>query len=300
MSGKKNVEPLILPLVAGLGAFAAVVSIYSLYRNIHQNPTRFQGTQDPDPSSHGSGSSNHSPLVASNSRVKEEEKWLPAYGMDAQYQNRSVNMNYRHPVLAYQMSRAPEEGIVPASIGDALRPPDVAGPSRGSLAYVSKMMRPDAPIPPLAWTPYESGGGLGPYVGDPRGIGVPVPSGSLKRYNERYRGSQDFGLESGRFVGSVDAYAPFPEIGSSWEKAGILTSKEEHGHGHNKKEILNLFRRPIAPGQDLWEYQVQDKNGFIIKLESTYLEDHDTVRSVIGKSGSWRVHIFTQNKYIWV
>lgn len=99
------------------------------------------------------------------------------------------------------------------------------------------------------------------------------------------------------FFGSVNAYAPFPEVNNPWEKAGILTSIGEN----TKEEILNLYRRPIAPLQDLWEYQVQDKNGFVIKLENIkYIENGDVIPHVIGKKGPWKVHDFVQNKYIWV
>lgn len=100
------------------------------------------------------------------------------------------------------------------------------------------------------------------------------------------------------FFGNVNAYAPFPEINTPWEKAGLLTTT-----GDEKNEILNLYRRPIAPLQDLWEYQVQDKNGFVIKLENIkYLENGDVIQHILGKNGlgPWKVTIFVQNKYIWV
>lgn len=95
------------------------------------------------------------------------------------------------------------------------------------------------------------------------------------------------------FFGSVNSYAPFPEVNTPWEKAGILTSSEGN-------HILNLYRRPIAPLQDLWEYQVQDKNGFMIKLPEKYLRNGDIIPHVTGKEGSWKVHDYVQNKYIWV
>lgn len=116
-------------------------------------------------------------------------------------------------------------------------------------------------------------------------IGVPVPVGALKSTLGNYA------------VGSVDACAPFPSVTTQFEKVGILTSFR------GKNTILNLFMRPIAPNQNLWEYQVQDKNGFIIKLDQTrYLEDGDEIKNIIGKHdmGPWRVHMFAQNKYVWV
>lgn len=107
------------------------------------------------------------------------------------------------------------------------------------------------------------------------------------------------------FFGSVNSYAPFPEVITPWEKSGILTSistpeLDLAGRGGTSPQILNLYRRPIAPLQDLWEYQVQDKNGFVIKLHAKYLQNGDIVPHVTGKEGSWRVHDYVQNKYIWV
>ena len=66
--------------------------------------------------------------------------------------------------------------------------------------------------------------------------------------------------------------------------------------------ILNLYRKPVAPLQDLFDYAVQDKNGFIIKLRRTdFLEDGDIVPEVIGKEslGPWKVTQFIKDKYIW-
>lgn len=233
----------------------------------------------------------------------------PAFGIDRQYQNTHVSMTDRHPVLAYQMAH--NKGIVPATLGDPIRPPDIAGPigmygDRRDALLIRPRARPYSAAP-------------GPYPGEP--IGVPVPANALKMsaytdygsammpgnffpYQGGSLGSDDFsrpfgGIPPGApaFVGSVDAFAPFPGVNTPWEKAGIITSSAR------KNEILNLYRRAIAPGQDLWEYQVQDKNGFIIKLDQTrYLEDGDEIREVIGKHGlgPWRVHMFVQNRYVWV
>jgi hypothetical protein len=247
------------------------------------------------------------PPVSSSNQIppmQQDTVFPQALGIDRQYQNTHVNMTDRHPVLQYQFSH--DKGIVPATPGDPIRIPDVAGPMSlygdRSPIYDSMVIRPQA-------RPYGMTA-PGPYPGMP--IGVPVPAGTLKA---TAFGPADYGsltgvggyfpyqprpLPSGDYfpaVGSVDAYAPFPGVNTPWEKAGILTST------HHKNEILNLFRRPIAPGQNLWEYQVQDKNGFIIKLEQTrYLEDGDEIHHVIGKHGlgPWKAHIFVQNRYVWV
>jgi hypothetical protein len=142
-----------------------------------------------------------------------------------------------------------------------------------------------------------------------RPMNVPVPANALKETSERYnaqftRVSQPPPLALERpvaprnisFVGSADSFSPAPEVRTQWEKVGLLTSVR-----HEKDAIMNLFRRPIAPLQDLWEYNAQDKNGFVIKLKQTnFLEDGDVVQHVIGKEGPWRVHIFSDNKWVWV
>jgi len=100
------------------------------------------------------------------------------------------------------------------------------------------------------------------------------------------------------FIGSVNAYAPFPEVDTPWEKAGILTPLDS-----SESLILNLYRRPIAPLQDLWEYNAQDKNGFLIQLRAhRFIEDGDTIQHIDGyeKYGPFKARVYVQNKYIWV
>ncbi len=100
------------------------------------------------------------------------------------------------------------------------------------------------------------------------------------------------------FYGSVNSFAPFPEINTPWEKTGLLSTVDSSNNA-----ILNLYRKPIAPLQDLFQYSVQDKNGFIILLKGvTFLEDGDIVPKVIGKEslGPWKVNQFVEDKYIWV
>jgi hypothetical protein len=198
--------------------------------------------------------------------------------MDAQYANPSVNSVSQHPVIAYQYSKS--QGINPATPGDPIRVADIAGP------ISSQPIRPSF---------YGGNSGIIP-------MGLQVPMGSLKATSERY--NKDAFVRRlpgsisgpGPFYGSVDAYAPFPEIVSPWEKAGLLTSVSR------PDELLNLFRRAIVPQQDFWEYQVEDKNGFIIKLDNKYIEDGDIIHHIIGKQGlgPWKAHVFIQNKYVWV
>jgi len=180
--------------------------------------------------------------------------------------------------------------------------------------------------------------GLGPYPG--MGVPVPVPRGSLKKTNENYGypfykvsrplkpydyfkpfgPNQNVNQEAnyadtpfydrpgsiyspgfaGRdipFISSVNAFAPLPEVQSSYEKRGILQTLDE-----NDTNILNVYAKPIAPLQDLYRYSVQDKDGFIVPLEETYLEDGDVIRSVPGKEGlgKWKYRDFVKDKYVWM
>lgn len=209
------------------------------------------------------------------------------------YSQRPIITN---PILEYQ--RRSGSGMDPVTFRDPIRGPTNSGP-----IYIDE----------------DLDSQLGPYPGKP--MGVPVPMGTLKETNERYSGRNELarwlnnmwrwlGPRSTPFYGSVYINAPFPSINSftargtiegwgspvGWEKAGILTSRG------TTDIILNLYRRPIAPAQDVWEYQVEDADGFIIKLTDTYLEDGDIVKHVIGKStlGPWVVHMFAQNKWVWV
>jgi hypothetical protein len=76
---------------------------------------------------------------------------------------------------------------------------------------------------------------------------------------------------------------------------GLLISKDP------KPKIMNLWARPIAPSQDIYQYQVEDKDGFIIPLEKTgYLEEDDIVNHIPGKPGVWKVDLFQTSKYVWV
>lgn len=251
----------------------------------------------------------------------------------------------RHPVLEYKMAQDfINGGSTPATAGDILAPPDIAGPYSDNAIF-SKLVRPDQPVPGYGESSFGRYGSFGqdqnfpgPSVYDERGIGVTIPAGALKFYNERYNKDQFYmdrysssardikredvsnifpgipyqGQNSSSnfyrpygpnsyintmpFYGSVNSYSPFPEILSPWEKAGILTSSNRDEK--KNPEILNLYRRAIAPLQDLWEYQVQDKDDFVIKLYNRYIEDGDIVDHIIGKPGRWIAHIFVQDKYI--
>jgi len=134
--------------------------------------------------------------------------------------------------------------------------------------------------------PLQTGFGLGGGKKAP----LQLPLG----YSPPYTGFGDV-----PFYTSVNSFAPFPEINTPWEKVGLLTTVNPQNDA-----ILNLYRRPIAPLQDLFDYAAQDKDGFIIRLKDVrgVLENGDIIPEVIGKEslGPWKVHNFVNDKYVWV
>lgn len=185
-----------------------------------------------------------------------------------------------------------------------------------------KKSRKSQPVPQVRveHVPYR------PYIGT-----GPVPAGSLKQTNDEYNypfmyqnrpnPSYDYfkpygpnnpqmqgeikvttstggigGGIGGGMIGSSNAFAPFPEVQSRWEKIGILTTVNEQNDN-----VLNLYRRPIAPLQEIFEYSSQDKDGFITPLRyKRYLEDGDIIDSIIGKEskGRWKANIFVNDKWV--
>lgn len=129
-------------------------------------------------------------------------------------------------------------------------------------------------------------------------------------YSDRPIVSHDFFKPYGRneslhdipFFTSASAFAPFPRVNSEWEKIGILTPLD-HNEKEHRDQILNLYRRPIAPLQDLWQYSVQDAKGFVIPLKTTgYLENGDIIGKITGKPDveKWKAHIYINNQFVWM
>jgi hypothetical protein len=241
---------------------------------------------------------------------------------------KDIALRDMHPVLAYQYLH---KGIDPANLGDPIRIPEVAGPrgayhnnyedllvNRSTVPIQMNMLKETnerynskfykikdrgISVPPFGnnTTSFrESNINIGPpespynspsQYGFPTTSKPPMSHGFFKPYGPFES------LDDIQFIGSVNAYAPFPEVNTPWEKCGLLTSVDiEEG------QILNLFRRPIAPLQDLWQYSVQDKDNFIIQLrEHKLIENGDIIPPIVGKEkyGAWKATIFVQNKYIW-
>jgi len=99
------------------------------------------------------------------------------------------------------------------------------------------------------------------------------------------------------FVSSVSSYAPFPEVTTEWEKIGMIQTVDPKDN-----TIMNLYRKPIAPLQDLYQYMVQNKDGFVIPLNHVnYLENGDIVGHVQGfeSLGPWKANVYVNNKWVW-
>ncbi len=102
-------------------------------------------------------------------------------------------------------------------------------------------------------------------------------------------------------ISSVNRYVPLKEVNTPYETIGRLRSNDENNH-----KILRLRRRPIAPLQDLYEYDVYDaKNKLHIPLRgvSGYLVDGDVIPASTLKSegnADWTAEIDKENKYVYV
>lgn len=110
-------------------------------------------------------------------------------------------------------------------------------------------------------------------------MGVPVPVGALKP----------------QFISSVNLDAPGMEVNTRWREVGLLISKLNETH------LLHLYERPIAPLQELYQYRVSDKDGFMIPLDHVkLLEEGDVVNDIPGKPGAWIVKLYQTSKYVWI
>lgn len=156
-------------------------------------------------------------------------------------------------------------------------------------------------------TPGVIGGSAYPFVSCNCGCGSPRPCKNFRKlpgmrgpasdnYFTPYGENSDF--HNVPFISSVSSYSPYPAVESCWEKIGILTSSLSDANPNSEKNLLNLYRRPIAPIQHLWEYQVQDAAGFVIKLKDREIRNGDSI-TVPGKQGTWTAKLFTKDKWIW-
>lgn len=182
-----------------------------------------------------------------------------------------------HPTLLYQRRRG---YLHPAVLGDFIRAPATAGPypvPAGALKETSE--RYGMPFHSFR-RPLLSHGYFRPYE----------PNADLSHDIASRLGVSDI-----PFYTSHNAFSPFPEVGGAWEKVGLATKDGETG----KDTLLNVYRRPIAPLNDHFEYNVQDRDGFVIKLRETFLQDGDKISHVDGKDGTWTFRDYVKNKWVW-
>lgn len=108
-----------------------------------------------------------------------------------------------------------------------------------------------------------------------------------------------------RWVTSVPIEDPRPEVLTRWNKIGILTLGDSEPlpgspPDHRKEEIMNLYSKSIAPLQGAFEYQAEDKNGFLIPVRvprwGTF-EDGDVIKHIEGKGGPWKVVLYSKYKF---
>ena len=111
-------------------------------------------------------------------------------------------------------------------------------------------------------------------------------------------GAGPYGLYADRSVALGGAYttpetrayyqaATIPE--RRWQKVGVLT-------GDN--DTLNLYSRPTTYNDDMWQYRVEDKDGFFVDIgEMQTLKTGNVVYSVPGKSSitNWKVNIYKRD-----
>ncbi len=83
--------------------------------------------------------------------------------------------------------------------------------------------------------------------------------------------------------------ATIPE--RKWQKVGVLTAQDK---------TLNLLARPTTYNEDIWQFRVEDKDGFIIELpESQPYRTGQVIESIPGKAsaGPWTVRIYSRDTY---
>lgn len=131
-----------------------------------------------------------------------------------------------------------------------------------------------------------------PNVGYAGYSSYPVPANTLKNeYHHYHQGS-------GSLTSVSDKYDHhFHALDTRWEKIGVVTTTSL-----DDDTILNFYRRSVSKVHEIYEYQVEDKNGFVIKLPQTLLEDGDIIPEILGKEskGSWKVKIFSKDRWVYV
>lgn len=148
-----------------------------------------------------------------------------------------------------------------------------------------------------------------------------VPSEAMRETNERISRGRMYNAGPGTTITSVNGNIPVGFLLSSgrqnnvplsieqpqrhemqgimneWERIGVVINQSS-GITFDSENIMTLFRRPIAPMQELWQYRVQDKNGFVLRVPNVeYIKTGDVI-TVDGKPGQWKVDMYNVDKWI--
>lgn len=155
-------------------------------------------------------------------------------------------------------------------------------------------------------------------------VEVPRPAvskGALKYFSDKYKYRNYYGkdyLLPTKFVTSLDTelvnnlnyytseklppgdpnpYGIYQPVDTPWDKVGIATSIDE-----NDNTTLTVYKRAIDPYREFYQYIVEDKNGIVIPLKQTYLEDNENIGKIVGKEskGDFKVHLFGKDTYVYV
>ncbi len=119
-----------------------------------------------------------------------------------------------------------------------------------------------------------------------------VPRQTLKYTSDKYRF---------RAISSLDAELAdnmgYQSVDTPWDNVGITSTVDK-----DDDTILSLDKRAIDPYREWYEYRVIDKNGIVIPLKATLIEDGDILDEIVGKEGkgAFKVHLFDQNKLVYI
>lgn len=135
----------------------------------------------------------------------------------------------------------------------------------------------------------------GRYVKDPY-FRPAVPKGALTYTSDKYRR-----IRKPLFMSSLDAELAdnlgYPAVNTQWDSVGLLTSTNV-----NDDTILTLHKRAIDPYREFYQYRAINKDGIVIPLTETYLENGDKIAKIDGLEsvGEFEVKLYDQNKYVYV
>jgi len=123
-----------------------------------------------------------------------------------------------------------------------------------------------------------------------------VPRNTLKYTSDKYRFKTAIASLDPEFADNMG----YVSVDTPWDTVGMISTVDE-----SDNTIMSLDKRALDPYREWYEYRVIDgKTGIVIPLGTgvTLLEDKDIIKSIPGKEGKgeYKVHLFDQNKYVYV